>query len=260
MTSTRISKYFYIFLMGICAFLCACATTPTNPTEREIYKQTNDPLEPINRVTTTFNLRINKYIFQPVSRFYRFVTPEFFRTGITNFSTNLKQPIIFVNAVLQGEFEQSAQTLGRFFTNTTLGIGGLFDIATKFDIEAPKKDFGQTLYTWGIKEDGYYLVLPILGPSNVRDTTGTIVNFFIDPINWALPERHDNLLWWKYGIQTVSEINHSTDLLENLDKSSVDVYVTLRTMYHQNRKMDLTGEETTKNDYDFSFDDFEEDI
>ena len=171
----------------------------------------------------------------------------------------MKQPVIFVNSILQGDFESGAQAFGRFFTNTTLGLGGLFDVATEFDIQAPEKDFGQTLYKWGFKQEGPYLVIPFLGPSNVRDATGMVAGFFIDPVDWALPRAEDGLLWWRYGIQAVADINSSTDLVYNLEQSSVDPYITMRTMYRQNRQQFLTeDDEGAIENYNFDFPDFEE--
>ncbi len=248
-----------LLLIGGLLLLNACATVPTDPIAREEYEQRNDPLEPMNRQISSFNSVVNKYIYRPFSHIYRQATPEFVRTGVSNFSTNLRQPVVFVNALLQGDFESGAQTFGRFFTNTTLGIGGLFDVASKFDIEAPQKDFGQTLYKWGFKQEGPYLVIPFLGPSNVRDTTGMVAGFFIDPVDWVLPKAEKGLLWWRYGIQAVSDINKSTDLLYNLEQSSVDPYATMRTMYRQNRRKFLSqSNEEAQENYDFDFPDFEE--
>lgn len=262
MVQTKVSfllRHSLLIVFSGFLLLSACATVPTDPIAREEYEQRNDPLEPMNRKISSFNMVVNKYIYRPFSHIYRQITPEFVRTGVTNFSTNLRQPVIFVNAILQGDFEGGAQTFGRFFTNTTLGIGGLFDVATKFDIEAPQKDFGQTLYKWGLKQEGPYLVIPFLGPSNVRDTTGMVAGFFIDPVDWALPKAEDGLLWWRYGIQAVSDVNKSTDLIYNLEQSSVDPYATMRTMYRQNRRQFLSGDdESAKENYDFDFPDFEE--
>ena len=240
--------------------LTACATKPTDPDALSAYQQANDPLEPMNRVSFAFNDNLNQFVFRPFDKVYRWIFPEPVRTGVHNFSTNLSQPCYLVNALLQGDFKDGAQIFGRFFTNSTLGIGGLFDVATDLGIEAPKKDFGQTLYTWGVKESGPYLVLPVLGPSNVRDATGTVADFFIDPVDWSLPKAEKHLLLYRYAIMGVDKIDSTSDLLWNLKQSSVDPYAALRTMYQQNRKKVL--EEDTENtsdttpapaDYDFDF-------
>lgn len=238
-----------IFAAGL--ILCGCAgVQPAG----EVY----DPLEPVNRVTNGFNMAMNTYVFRPFIKCYRTVTPDFFRTGVDNFSHNLRQPEIMLNAFLQGDLDAGAHSLGRFFINSTVGIGGLFDVATKLDIDAPKKDFGQTLYTWGLKDDGAYLVLPLIGPSNVRDTAGMSIGFFADPMYWALPKRERHLLWWRYGIQTLSSIDNSTDLLYNVEQTSADPYAALRSMFQQNRQKFLTGDDATSESYDFDFPDFDE--
>ena len=244
-----------LFLLMACVLTGCMTPKPTDPEALKAYEELNDPLEPYNRAATDFNFFLNTYLFRPFDKIYRFILPEPVRTGISNFADNLKQHYIFVNALLQGDFDDSAQTFGRFFTNTTLGIGGLFDVATYFEIKAPKKDFGQTLYKWGVTNDGPYLVLPVIGPSNARDTIGMGIGFFIDPLDWALPKAKDHLLWYRYGIQLVDSADKATDLLWNIEQTSIDPYVTLRTYYRQNRNKFLRGEEAAKESYNFSFDD-----
>ena len=249
-----------IFALSFLLFT-ACATRPTDPDALSAYQQANDPLEPMNRVSFAFNDNLNRFVFRPFDKFYRWALPEAVRTGIHNFSMNLNQPCYFVNALLQGDIDGSAQILGRFFTNTTLGIGGVFDVATDLGIGAPRKDFGQTLYTWGVKESGPYLVLPVLGPSNVRDTTGIVADLFIDPVDWTLPKSEKHLLLYRYAIWSIDRIDSTSDLLWNLDQSSVDPYAALRTMYQQNRKKILEGDSQKDSgtdtsvpaDYDFDF-------
>lgn len=264
MQLTQIKSFFnlkWILAGTILLSLTACMTPmPTDPEALKQYHEANDPFEPYNRGATTFNMWVNEYIFTPFSKAYRFILPKPVRTGVANFSDNLKQPYIFVNSILQGDFESGAQSFGRFFTNTTIGIGGLFDPATALEIQAPRKDFGQTLYTWGIKKDGPYLVLPFFGPSNMRDAFGMGIGFFIDPIDWTLPKAEKGLLWYRYGIQWIVAADSATDLLTNVEQSSVDPYTTLRTMYRQNRSKFLRGDAVAQESYDFSFDDDEEDM
>lgn len=250
------------FLCVCClSFLCACQSIPTDAVQTEntqIQSENNDPFERYNRVMTDFNFNINRYVYQPIAKVYRKSIPSPVRTGIDNVATNLQQPVIFVNALLQADFEGAAQTFGRFFTNTTLGLFGLFDVATKLDVEAPQKDFGQTLYVWGIKQGGPYLVLPFLGPSNMRDAVGMGINFFIDPLDWTLPKSEKHLLWWRYAFWGISVMDKSTDLLSNIEKSSVDPYTALKTMSEQNREAFLSPQKK-ENAYDFAFDFDDED-
>lgn len=248
-----------LLLLSICALcLTACATPPNDPIARAEWEAMNDPLEPMNRVTHDFNMFVNNYVFRPFLKAYRFILPEPVRTGVKNFSLNIQQPVILVNALLQLDFEGVAQSFGRFTTNTTLGVFGIFDVASKFNIEAPNKDFGQTMYTWGIKPEGPYLVVPILGPSNFRDASGMAINFFIDPIEWSLPRGERYLLWYRYGVVGLVGVDNTTDLLYNVDKTSADPYAYLRTMYQQNRRNFLEGkkqiEKTGKASYEFEFD------
>lgn len=242
-----------IAVLASAILLSSCASTPSGIDE------VNDPFESFNRKTMQFNLAADKYVIRPFVVGYRKITPVFIQDGISSMSHTWKQPVTAVNAVLQGDLNAFAQSTGRFFTNLTLGIFGFFDVASKVDIEAPEKDFGQTLYTWGIKDAGPYIVLPILGPSNVRDTTGRIADFFIDPVDWTLPKSEDPLLLARYAIQAVDTADASSDLLQDIQKTSIDSYTTMRSMYNQNRQKFLTdGDEIpTAPDYDFAFEDDE---
>lgn len=255
-------KIFLILAFVILSGLTGCATAPTDPEALKQYKEANDPLEPYNRAMTDFNFKVNRYVYRPFNKGYRFIVPESIRSGISNASDNLSQPYYLVNAVLQGEFEDAAQIFGRFFTNSTLGLAGFFDVATMLEIEAPKKDFGETLYRWGWNNSMPYFVWPFLGPSDIRETFATITGFFLDPIDYVLPNaEEDKLLLVRYGIKGVVTIDNLSGLLEDVEKTSVDPYVALRTMYRQNRAKFLNANdiEAQTQSYDFDFD-FEEDI
>ena len=127
----KVRRFFSLILLCTQSFLLlACAIPPTESESLNQYKEANDPLEPYNRVMTNFNFKVNRYVYRPFDKGYRFIVPEPVRKGITNASENLSQPYYLVNAILQGDFESSAQIFGRFFTNSTLGIAGLFDVAT----------------------------------------------------------------------------------------------------------------------------------
>jgi phospholipid-binding lipoprotein MlaA len=134
-----------------------------------------DPLESMNRLTYRFNANFDKWMFLPAVRGYRFVAPQFLRTAFSNFLANMRELPTMWNSALQGSGKKTVRTFGRFFVNTTLGFGGLLDPATPFGMRAYKEDFGQTLGKWGVGS-GAYLVLPILGPSSVRDTGGLILD------------------------------------------------------------------------------------
>ena len=143
--------------------------------KKESAIQVSDPLEGFNRGIYRFNYYFDKYLFLPVVKGYAFITPDFLEDCITNFFKNLREITNLTNSILQFKGTSMAKTTGRIVINTTIGIGGLFDPATHFGIHRVNEDFGQTLGFYGVGH-GPYLVLPILGPSNIRDTTGLVVD------------------------------------------------------------------------------------
>lgn len=158
------------FLIG----LTACAGPQRAPSEA-------DPWEGFNRSIYNFNDSVDRLILKPVAETYRDVTPQFIRTGIGNFLSNLGDILVIINDIFQLKIEQAAADASRFFLNTTLGIFGLFDVATPIGLEKHDEDFGQTLGYWGL-DSGPYLVLPLLGPSTVRDTGGLVVDYSLNPV------------------------------------------------------------------------------
>lgn len=159
--------------------LGACATTPA-ATSGEVY----DPLEPFNRRMFAFNEASDKAVIGPVANAYEAVTPGFFRTGVGNFLSNLNSPVVFANDVLQGEPRRAGTTLYRFLINSTFGVAGIMDPAEhELGVVGHSEDFGQTLAVWGLPE-GPFIVLPLLGPSNLRDSVGRGVDAAFDPFNY----------------------------------------------------------------------------
>lgn len=165
--------------------LSACASTAETPAGT-----VNDPYEGWNRDVFAFNEAVDKAVLEPAARGYRAATPGFFRTGVRNFLSNLNSPVVFVNDVLQVEPERAGTTFSRFAINTTLGIGGLFDVAGASGLERHSEDFGQTLAVWGV-DSGPFLVMPIIGPSNPRDLIGSGVDRAFDPLTWTQFEDDD---------------------------------------------------------------------
>jgi phospholipid-binding lipoprotein MlaA len=195
-----------------------------------------DPLEPLNRAVFSFNLFIDEWALEPVARAYRFVTPEQVRRSVGNFLHNLRSPVIFVNDLLQGERDRAGVTLGRFMINTTLGVFGLFDAASAFGHHPHDEDFGQTLAVYGVP-DGPYLMLPLLGPSNARDTVGRVGDYFINPLNDCCITTDERLAL--FGTTAVSEREANIELFDDLRTNSIDLYATLRTVYTQKRAADV---------------------
>lgn len=195
----------------------------------------NDPLEPFNRAMFDFNFGLDRYLIRPVALGYRTVTPQAVRTHIAHASDNLYEPVNAVNALLQGNVTQGVQSLWRFVINTTLGIGGLNDIATEAGLPDRREDFGQTLAVWGV-DAGPYLVLPIFGPANVRDAGGRIGDWFLDPINYAMDSTTAIEIDIAQGIVRREQLIEAIDEINN---ASLDPYVTYRSIYEQRRKAQI---------------------
>lgn len=194
---------------------------------------TNDPLEGFNRAIYSFNQKFDRYVFKPVAKGYRAVVPEFARKGISNFFSNLHDPVIMLNNLLQGKVVNAASDLGRFLVNSTVGIAGLFDVASHIGLDKHDEDFGQTLAVWGVGE-GPYVVLPILGPSNLRDTVGIVPDWELYPVNYVDdPET-------RYGLILLEAVNRRSQLLDAGDileqAAGEDPYVFVREAYRQRRQ------------------------
>jgi phospholipid-binding lipoprotein MlaA len=176
-----------IFALILSLSLCGCATTIVNsPSEvppihsisefkDQRFAEVADPFEGFNRSVYHFNFYFDKYLFLPVVKSYEYVTPVFLQERISNFYNNIGEIRNFSNSAFQLKGTESMTTLGRFVTNSTLGFGGLFDPATTFGLERHAEDFGKTLGYWGA-DSGPYLVLPVFGPSSLRDTGGLVVD------------------------------------------------------------------------------------
>ena len=203
----------------------------TTYTEDEIY----DPIEPINRAIFGFNNIADKIILEPAAKTYR-TLPSPIQSGISNFLSNLRAPLIIVNQLLQGQGGNAAESTGRFLVNTTAGVFGLFDVADKIGLKEKQEDYGQTLATWGVG-DGFYVVLPIFGPSNLRDTAGLLLTVATDPLNaYAVREGEG----WIVPIRTATNaVDKRSKIIEEVNamrNNSVDYYAAVRSSYQQNRK------------------------
>ncbi|MEM6467342.1 MAG: VacJ family lipoprotein [Pseudomonadota bacterium] len=218
--------------------LASCATRPpeSDPMALAAYEEANDPLEPFNRGVYAFNNGLQTVLLEPLARGYRFITPQFARTGISNAFGNLREPVSAVNGFLQGSPERAVTSLERFVINSTVGLGGLVDVAATQGRAPAREDFGQTLGVWGL-DTGPYLVLPILGPSSVRDGFGFAVNTVIDPFFWVFQELDANTVNLALtGFEGVTTLEANLDQLKELQKSSLDPYATFRSAYRQARR------------------------
>lgn len=192
-----------------------------------------DPLEGFNRAMYSFNDTLDRYFLRPVAKGYRYVTPSFVRQGASNFFSNLYEPINMVNNLLQGKVGSGLSDLGRFAVNSTIGIYGLFDIASLMGLEKHDEDFGQTLAVWGVGE-GPYLVLPILGPRNFRDAFGEVPDYYLYPTTYMEDRRTAGWLTGARIIVTREQLLDATDILEQA--AGDDPYVFVREAYRQRRR------------------------
>ena len=203
----------------------------TSVIEDEIY----DPIEPINRAIFSFNNVADRVVLEPIAKGYKKL-PSPIQSGISNFLSNLRAPLVIVNQFLQGQGENGFQSSGRFIINSTVGVFGLFDVADKIGLEEKEEDFGQTLATWGVG-DGFYVVLPLFGPSNLRDTTGMLMTMMTDPINaYAVSEGEAWLVPMRTAANAVDQRSKIIDEVNALRDNSVDYYAAVRSSYYQNRK------------------------
>jgi phospholipid-binding lipoprotein MlaA len=218
---------------GMALLLSGCATAP-DPSGA------NDPYESFNRKVFDFNRDVDRAVIKPVAQTYVDVVPEPARDGIHNFLTNIDLPVTFANDILQGEAERSAETFWRFTINSTMGIGGLFDVATRnFHIPFHTEDFGQTLAVWGVDE-GPYLVLPIAGPDPPRDAAGQVVDVFLNP--WTYWPDIREKFWWSAGKSVLGGIDlraRNLESLESIERQSIDLYASIRSLYRQNRNNEI---------------------
>jgi len=199
----------------------------------------NDPLELLNRFTFAFNLMLDTMVFQPVAATYRFLLPAKARNSVRNTVRNLRSPLIFVNDVLQGELERAETTLVRFLVNSTIGVLGLFDVAADMGYPYHNEDFGQTLGAHGMGE-GFYLVLPILGPSSPRDGIGMLVDYYLDPISYAADAADvEDLLLARTIADGIDTRARNIEVIEDLQRDSIDFYARVRSLYRQSRANDI---------------------
>jgi phospholipid-binding lipoprotein MlaA len=216
-------------LAGVLAF-CLLAASLAAPASA--HADERDPWVGLNRPIFRFNDGLDRYVLEPVAKGYDFVTPEIVQSGITNFLANLWFPVVFTNCLLQGKPDQAAQSFGRFFTNTTIGLGGFIDVATYKEVPSPNEDFGQTLGYWGIGS-GPYLMLPFLGPSSVRDGLGRLVDKQTDVVvNLDHIRTRNQFL----GTRVVSDREHLLDSEKVLDTAAIDRYAFIRDAYLQRRR------------------------
>jgi phospholipid-binding lipoprotein MlaA len=240
MAHTHYTKFLSLLAVAALSLTVAgCASTGTEGVSEDMVvngEVINDPFEGGNRVMLKVNEGIDKAVLEPVARGYRYVAPKPVRTSVRNFLRNLKSPIVMGNELLQGDLEGFANATGRLVINTLLGVGGLFDVADMGGIPYESEDFGQTLAVWGVG-NGPYVIIPIIGPSTMRDGTGMLVDSFADPVRIYM-FNHD-LEWLHYtrlGVTVIDTREEYLDIIDDLRRNSFDYYAAIRSAYYQRRQ------------------------
>jgi phospholipid-binding lipoprotein MlaA len=199
----------------------------------------NDPIEPVNRIIFEFNEFLQTLLFRPLAEIYTFILPSQARDVIRNFLTNLRSPVVLANDLLQGEGARAWETTQRMAINTTIGLGGMIDVADMWGIKKHSEDLGQTFAVWGAGE-GMYLVLPVFGPSNPRDALGSFLDSYLDPVSyWTSNTDRDELSYTRQIVGGVGEYARVMDDLQTLKETSVDFYAAIRSISRQKRQADI---------------------
>jgi phospholipid-binding lipoprotein MlaA len=228
-----------LLVAGLLLSLAGCATPPDDPEERAAFDAANDPFEPMNRYFFEINYALDELFFKPLAGWYWLALPDFAHDSISNVIDTLDAPMVLANDLLQGEWERAKTTSLRFAINSTFGIAGLFDVAKGWGHPSHSEDFGQTLAVWGVPE-GPYLVVPILGPSSIRDTVSRGVDAYMDPFSYletALGIAY--VFSSRYVVKGLEERSRNLTTLDAIREGSLDYYATLRSIYRQNRDYEI---------------------
>ena len=228
------------------AMLGGCSTHDTGATE------VWDPLEGPNRFIFSINRAVDIIAIRPIAVTYRDWMPAPAKKGVHNLLENLGEPVTAVNEVVQGDPSRAATTLARFLVNSTLGLAGLFDVATSFGLTKTKEDFGKTVgYYAGVEPEngGFYMVLPLVGPSNARDAAGLMADYAVDPFRILTYALNIDSIYQgvRYGATVIDVRTRTMYALDDLEKNSVDYYAALRSAYTQQRA-DLIRQKREKTD------------
>src|SRR6266567_3382195 len=228
-----------VLALLLCCGGCA-APTPTASTTADDADTEHDPAEPVNRAIFKANVAADHAVMRPVAQAYVDHVPEGVQQGIHNVVQNLKEPAVAVNDLLQGKVDHAWQAAQRLAVNSTVGVAGIFDVATKLGVPPHKADFGQTLAVWGVGE-GPFVELPLLGPSNPRDAVGTAVDMALNPLTFVggAPATYAGVATG--GANAVDKRAEHIDDLDALERNSLDYYAALRSVYRQHREAEINA-------------------
>lgn len=213
--------------------LGGCATTNATP---------GDPYEKFNRAMWSFNRGADKAIVRPAAQGYRAIVPKPGREGISNFLANVQEPFSMINSILQGKIQRAFVAMGRFMINTTIGVGGLFDQASRLGVKKAPEDLGQTFAVWGVKHSAF-VMLPLLGPTTVRDGIGTLAAPYVNPYRLCLSECNFSSTELRLGMTVLELLDTRSQLIESgadtLLDTSADSYAVVRSAYLQRREAEI---------------------
>jgi phospholipid-binding lipoprotein MlaA len=234
-------RLLFSLALGLCVAACATKPPASDPDALADYQQTNDPLEPTNRVFYAINNGLDTVILRPLALGYRAIVPEPVRNGVHNALSNLGTPVQLANDMLEGKPRRAGDTVMRFVINTTVGLLGFIDVATKWGYPNHDADFGMTLASWGVPE-GPFLFLPVLGPSDPRDAVGFGVDIALDPFTWVGNPRDGTITalnWTRFGLNAIDSRERVEDSLQQIKKTALDPYATFRSLYRQHREAQI---------------------
>jgi phospholipid-binding lipoprotein MlaA len=218
------------------AVLPGCAATG-DPGGEQVADNNDDPAEPVNRAIFDANMAVDRAVMKPVAQAYQDL-PDEVRDGVHNVTANLREPSVTANDLLQGKVDRAWVSAQRFAINSTAGVAGVSDVAARWQLPLHQSDFGQTLAVWGVGE-GPYLQLPALGPSTLRDAVGTAVGMAFDPLSLSGVQALTYLGYARTGAEFVdARASHLADL-EELERTSLDFYASLRSVYLQHRRAEI---------------------
>jgi len=223
--------------------LSGCATPPPASDKAAVaeFKETNDPLEPANRVMYQINDGIDTVIMRPLAQGYRAVLPQPVRESVHNALTNLSTPVVLANDMMQGKPRRAGDSFMRFLINSTIGFAGFFDVAKELGYPGHDNGFGTTLALWGVDE-GPFLFLPILGPSNPRDLVGFGADIAMDPWTWVGSGDGKTIFTWtRTGLGALDARERVLDDVDNIKKTALDPYATFRSLYRQHRNSEVNA-------------------
>ena len=234
------------FIVTLTMIVSGCATKTANQPGATAEEDFHDPLEDVNRKIFDFNQVVDRHVLVPAAKAYRAALPSPVRDSVHDFLNNLQAPLIAANDTLQGDLGRAKDTVVRFVLNSTVGMAGLVDVAGRWGIPYHENDLGVTFGVWGIPE-GPYLVIPVLGPSDPRDLAGIAIESFGDPWNRITSGEPFTLYWIPYARGAVSGVDQRArylDTLADIERTSLDYYATIRSLYRQRRAALVRHEKT----------------